>query len=194
MTCVANAAENQGGGLPNPEVSHTYTGTNGTFADSCDINGNLNDYRCETMPPPCGPGPNGCWGPEVETGRVIALPTIDCAGTCRAARCDDRCPQQGDQITFEGLDADGREIVRNDTDGRSYTCTVDPSNARGSNFGCAKAPAGQTGFVQGLGLTDYCTGSALGSIGVVLDGVPTAPGPYTCSFSCGIHPTSNCGF
>lgn len=188
VTCVANTPQ-QNSGYPNPEVSHTHTGSNGTFADHCDAEGNLVDYECEAMPAPCGPPPNGCWDrPLIQTGRVIPLPqTVDCSGTCRNARCDGRCPQQGDQITFEGLDADGRQTVRNDTDGRTYACSADMA-------ACTNAPLHQTGFVHSLGLTDlYCTGAAFGSIGVVLDGVPTPQGLDTCLLSCSIVPALNCG-
>jgi hypothetical protein len=184
------------GGLPNPEVSHTYRGTNGAFSDHCDTDGNLIDYECETMPAPCGPGPNGCSGSDINTGRVVPLPQIvDCAGTCRAARCDGRCPMQGDQVTFNGLGADGREIVHNDTDGRTYACAVDTSSEPASNVDCAEVPGGQTGYVQGLGLSgSYCTGAAsFGSVAVLLDGLPTPQGQYTCSFSCSIYPPSICG-
>jgi hypothetical protein len=48
---------------PPPDPAHTYAGTNGMFADHCDTNGNLIDYRCESVLPPCSLAarvPNTC--------------------------------------------------------------------------------------------------------------------------------------
>ena len=192
ITCIEGAQDR--GGLPNPEVSHTYVGTNGTFADHCDADGNLIDYQCEKTYPPCTTGPN-CWSLPVETGDVVPLPQlVDCGGTCSGARCDGRCPQQADQITFQGRDMDGREIVHNDSDGRTYVCTLNASAPNTSSFDCTTIAVSQAGYVYGLGLTGtYCTSAAVfGSVGVVLDGVPTPAGSSTCFLSCAIHYTNNC--
>ena len=103
VTCVANAPSVDG--LPSPEVAHVFTGSNGTFVDRCDGNGNLIAYQCEMTLPPCDPAarrePNGCdFGPLVFTGLVIPnqdSPTVDCEGRCHDGRCDGRCPQPGDE-------------------------------------------------------------------------------------------------
>jgi hypothetical protein len=189
VTCTSGTKSS---GLPNPGVSHTFSGNNGTFADSCDANGNLLGYQCERTTVPCTKPPN-CPPDLIYTGNVVpSSQLVDCSGTCRAAHCDGRCPEQGDQLTFDGLDTDGREIVHNDSDGRTYACRTAPPTAGG--FDCTKIAAGQTGYVLGRGITaTFCTSAAeFGSIGVVLDGVPTPRGSETCGFACGIR-FANCG-
>jgi hypothetical protein len=191
VTCVPNAPQ---ASYPNPEVRHTRSGINGTFSDHCDSNGNLIDYECEGALPPCNPALNGCDVPLVNTGRVIQLPkVVDCLGTCRDGRCDSRCPQQGDVVTFTDRSPDGREILRNDTDGRSYVCSVEQGTTPGGNVDCANVAAGQTGFIRSGGaLEQQCTGADFGGFGVVLDGIPTPPGSDTCVYSCSIEPPT-CG-
>ena len=204
VTCVANAASVEG--LPSPEIAHTFTGSNGTFANRCDEHGNLIAYQCEMTLPPCDPTaspvPNACsFRSLVFTGKVVPFqdsPTIDCEGQCRGGRCDGRCPQQGDEITLIGLDATGSVVIHNDTDGRTYSCTSDPAYNYGINFDCARSPAGQSGYVSGLGLASgdgFCTGKNFGNIGVVVDGVQTTPPRLgeTCSYlSCRIVPDTRC--
>jgi hypothetical protein len=204
VTCVANAPHL--GGLPSPEVAHVFTGSNGTFADRCDSNGNLVAYECEMTEPPCDPAasnvPNGCdFGPLVYTGRVIPnqdSPTVDCEGRCHDGRCDGRCPQQGDQITLIGLDAGGKVLIRNDTDGRTYSCTSDPEFNYAVNFDCAKSPAGQSGYIAGgAGGDGFCTGKNWGGVAVIVDGVQTSPARLdeTCTYlSCSIVPAASCTF
>lgn len=46
IQCSASASA---GLTSNPEVQRTVQGTNGTFVDSCDAQGNLTDYSCESM-------------------------------------------------------------------------------------------------------------------------------------------------
>lgn len=167
-----------------PEVRHTWSGSNGTFADSCDANGNLVEYGCAGQEAPCngGPDPNGCDGPLVNTGVVAAPTVLDCGGTCHDGRCDGRCPQQGDRVTLEGTDTDGNVVVRNDSQGRVYSCQSDQSEA------CTPATGGQTGTIGGLGLgPGYCTGSAFGSFQVALDS------GGTCSYACSILVLPSCG-
>jgi hypothetical protein len=181
------------GGPPNPEVSHTFSGTNGMFADSCDADGNLLGYQCEKAYPPCTTGPD-CGHNPIYTGNVVPLPqVVDCSHTCIAAHCDGRCPEQAEQVTFGGLDTDGREMVHNDSDGRTYACDVITTAPTAGTFDCSKIAAGQTGYVFGLGLTGrFCTSATVfGSFGVVLDGVPTPRGA-TCLFSCAIRFVANC--
>jgi hypothetical protein len=202
VSCMANAPNV--GGLPSPEVAHEFHGSNGTFADHCDGNGNLVAYQCEMALPPCDPAasavPNGCdFQPLVFTGRVIPnqdSPTVDCEGRCRDGRCDGRCPQQGDQITLIGLDGSGKVLIQNDTDGRTYSCTSDPSYNFAVNFDCAKSPSGQSGYISGGPNEEgVCTGKAWGGIAVVVDGVETQrPGlDQTCSYpSCSIVPAAIC--
>jgi hypothetical protein len=203
VTCAAN--EENAGGLPSPEVAHTFRGSNGTYANRCDEHGNLIAYQCETMLPPCDPTasrvPNGCsFSNLVFSGKVVPYQDsaiIDCEGQCHDGRCDGRCPQQGDQVTLVSPDANGHVFVHNDTDGRTYSCVPDPDYQNGMNFDCGQSPAGQTGYVAGLGLITgdgFCTGKDIGNIGVIVDGVPTPRGLETCTYvSCSIVPVTGCG-
>jgi hypothetical protein len=193
VTCVAGDYDS--GGLPNPEIVHTYTGTNGTFTDHCDADGNLIDFQCETISAPCTVAPNCSSALPIHTGRVVPSRAVDCSGTCSAGHCDGRCPLQGDQITFRGIDMQGRDVVHNGSDGRTYACELNMDTASAANFDCANVSAGRTGYVDGVGLKDvFCTSSTVfGAVGIVIDGVDTPRGSATCVFSCGIDYAANCG-
>lgn len=174
-----------------PEVRHTFIGTNGTFVEACDEHGNLLDYSCAETDY-CN---MGCFS-AINTGAVVTpAQGIDCGGTCHDGRCDARCPQQADHLTFLSASLDGGAIVRNDTGGRFYTCSLDaPSQTCTTGFDCSTVRGGQTGVVAGLGLTTtICTGPTFGSIALALDGVTTAPGCYACSYTCGILQVPVCG-
>ncbi len=110
--------------MSSPEVRHTYTGTNGTFADACDAQGNLIQYSCvTTLECLTDEAPNApCY--TYDTGPVASPSHVDCVGGCVDGRCDARCPQQGDQVTFTQVFNDGSVVVRNDSDGRSYNCAA----------------------------------------------------------------------
>jgi len=202
VTCVANA---EARGLPSPEVAHTFTGSNGTFANKCDGNGNLIAYQCEITRPPCDPASsafNGCsFLSLIFTGKVVPYQdsaVIDCVGQCHENRCDGRCPQQGDQVTLVSPGANGNVIINNDTDGRAYSCMPDPASQNGMSFDCARSPAGQTGYVEGRGLfagDGFCTGRNIGNIGVIVDGPPTSSLRLgSCTYlSCSIVPAASCG-
>jgi hypothetical protein len=100
-----------------PAVQDTLSGTNGVFTDSCDPQGNLVDYSCETATT-CGPGPNpGC--SMVDTGRVVPQ-SIDCSGHCVNGRCDGRCPSIGQGYHFVAVGPAGAATLMNDSDGRTY--------------------------------------------------------------------------
>ncbi len=180
------------GGLNRQEgygVKHTYVASNGTFSDNCDENGNLLDYKCvaETK---CGPGPNPACN-NLDTGEVAST-TVDCAGTCMNGRCDSRCPQQGDHLTFLETQPDGSAVIHNDTDGRAYSCTLQ-TDSPADSFDCKTVGAGQTGIVLSLGLSGrQCPGADFGGIGVALPGVPTSNGGENCDYKCGIDPTPVC--
>jgi hypothetical protein len=116
---------------------------------------------------------------------------VDCLGTCRGARCDGRCPQQGDQLTFMGEGTSGNVVIHDDSNGRGYACMVQAALPMQTTFDCAHAPAGRTGFVQGLGLSgSFCTGAAFGGIAVTVDGVAVPQGGYACLYQCSVVP--NC--
>lgn len=198
VTCVANA--DSLGGLPSPEVAHTFTGSNGTFANRCDEAGNLIAYQCETTLPPCDPAFNGCsFISPILTGKVVPYQEsaiIDCEGQCHDNRCDGRCPQQGDQLTLVRPDANGNVIIHNDTDGRTYSCMPDPDSQNRMSFDCHRSPAGQTGYVAGLGLfvsDGFCTGKNIGNIAMIVDGAPTSQPSESCTYlSCSIVPAPSC--
>jgi hypothetical protein len=178
------------GDIENPEVKHTYSGTNGTFADSCDAQGNLLDYQCTREMRCVTPSPDR-YCRLFQTGLVTATPTtVDCAGGCHDGRCDGRCPQQGDHITFVESGTDGSAVIRNDTDARTYTCSNNwdtPNDA----FDCKNISAGQTGHVFGRSVDDdHCTGANFGTIAFELDGAPA--GAESCAYSCSIRAVPSC--
>jgi hypothetical protein len=188
------------GGLPSPEAAHTFTGSNGTFANRCDEAGSLIAYQCETTLPPCDPAFNGCsFISPILTGKVVPYQDsaiIDCEGHCHDNRCDGRCPQQGDQLTLVRPDANGNVIIHNDTDGRTYSCMPDPDSQNRMSFDCHRSPAGQTGYVAGLGLfvsDGFCTGKNIGNIAMIVDGAPTSQPSESCTYlSCSIVPAPSC--
>lgn len=146
------------------------------------------------MLPPCAPGPtNPCDGLlPVLTGRVVPLvAVVDCEGQCHGGRCDGRCPQQGDSITYFGKDANGEVVVHDDSNGRTYACG---KSTAGVSFDCADPPSKATGFVSARSVEDqHCTGAAFGGIGIVVDGVATSSGSNTCSYdTCSVQPGSGC--
>ena len=162
----------------NAEVRHTFVGTNGTFVDACNSQGNLQQYSCETASH-CDMGCD-----EVNTGRVTQPEVVDCVGACRDGRCDGRCPHQGDHLTFLGEGADARIFVRNDGDGRVYTCTI--TRDSGCSVGGACHGLGQVGTVGALGLQygdGRCTGSDIGSMDVEIPSTRE-----TLTLQCGIVP------
>ena len=175
-----------------PEVRHTFSGTNGTFVEACDEHGNLLDYACaETQY--CN---MGCI--SVNSGAVgVPAQAVDCGGTCHDGRCDAQCPQQADHVTLLSASADGRAIVRNDTGGRFYSCSLDAPLQTAdctTGFDCSTVHGGQTGVVASRGLTSvFCTGPTFGSIALALDGVATAAGCYACSYTCSILQVPVCG-
>ena len=120
LDCVADAGVTSSD-PGNPAVKDTLSGTNGVFTDSCDSQGNLVDYSCETRTV-CGPGPN----PDCsmfDTGRVVPE-SIDCSGHCMNGECDGRCPSIGQSYHFVAVGSAGAVTLGNDTDGRTYACTL----------------------------------------------------------------------
>jgi hypothetical protein len=175
VTCTGGAVANV---AINAEVQHTFVGTNGTFVDACDGQGNLLQYSCETASH-CD---MGCV--DVNTGRAAQPERVDCVGACRDGRCDGRCPHQGDHVTFLGDGPNARAIVRNDSDGRVYTCTIAGDAGCSASGGCPGAA--ETGTVAGLGLQygeGRCTGADIGTIAVEI-----AQSGGALGMQCGIVP------
>jgi hypothetical protein len=170
-------------GPGDPGIADTVRGSNGTFIDTCDSTGNLVDYTCETVSV-CGPGPNpGCQ--SYMTGRVVPK-SINCSGHCASGRCDARCPAEGQAFHYVAVNnTTGAVTIHNDSDGRTYVCTLLFDNAQDS-FDCTKSPAvGGQGSVVSLGLQGtYCTGTSFGNIGVNEAGQPA--GLENCAYGCSI--------
>jgi hypothetical protein len=166
-----------------PGVQQTLSGTNGVFVDTCDAQGNLVQYSCETATT-CGPGVNpGC--SESTTGRVDSQ-NVNCSGHCAGGRCDSRCPDIGQRFHFVAVGPPGTANLANDSDGRTYACSVSfdqPSDA----FDCSNGPApGMTGAITSLGLHGtYCPGEDFGNVGVSIDGA-SSPATENCAYACGI--------
>jgi hypothetical protein len=177
VTCTAGASANV---AINAEVRHTFAGMNGSFVDACNGQGNLLQYSCETET--ASHCDMGCV--EVNTGRVAQPELVDCVGACRDGRCDGRCPHQGDHVTFVGDGPDAHAIVRNDSDGRVYTCTIAGDAGCSASGGCPGAA--ETGTVTGLGLQygeGRCTGTDIGTMAVAI-----AQGRGALGMQCGIVP------
>ncbi|MFT3765809.1 MAG: hypothetical protein QM820_09860 [Minicystis sp.] len=93
-----------------PEVAEAFSGSNGTFEDACDENGNLIQYGC---------GSKEVWTcsdwecyDEPETTDEVVSRTIDCAGTCQNGACPSLCPKDNTSIVFESLDGTAHGIIR----------------------------------------------------------------------------------
>lgn len=97
----------------------TTTGTNGSFTDSCDADGNLVEYTCELAP--ClstrvaFPGGRGGTGGVAlcPTGTVLSR-TVDCAGHCKGGACFDWCAEQGDELEFTAVSAMQARMAKGD--------------------------------------------------------------------------------
>jgi hypothetical protein len=165
-----------------PALPETWSGTNGTFVDACDANGNLTKYSCEVMQV-CGPGPNpGC--NEFDTGAVKSW-SIDCAGHCVAGACPSRCPAFGDILTVESVDAAGNVSLRDAADGRAFTCALTYQQPD-AGFDCiANVHVGSRGTFSSQGFSgSYCTGANIGSFGLCYPGGSCYG--QDCSYACSV--------
>jgi hypothetical protein len=179
------------GDTTDPQLQRTVQGVNGTFVDSCDAQGNLMDYYCETMQtctfgtPQPDPIPM-CT--SMNTGKVSSK-SYDCSGHCVNGTCSDRCPAFGDLLTYLTVDkATGAATFENQTDHRRYACQL-TFDASGDSYNCTTDPT--VGLVvkmiaQGLkSLT--CTGGDFGSFGIgPMSALSTDP--QTCDYECTIPP------
>jgi hypothetical protein len=158
----------------NPDEKKTIEGTNGTFVDECDANGNLVEYVCDTETE-CGPPPNpDC--DTFQTGEVIPM-EFDCDGTCVDGTCVSRCPEFDDMLEYIAV---GPTVVfRNLEDSRLYSCTL-IFDIGSDSYDCETDPTvGDQTVVHSLGLqTEWCTGGAIGNIGT--------GNPQQCTYSCSI--------
>jgi hypothetical protein len=172
------------GYILDPEVAGVVRGSNGTFADACDDDGNLIEFLCESQLI-CGPGPNPACT-TMNTGLVISE-LIDCAGHCSGAACAARCPNFGDRLVYRSFDrATGAATLENQTDQRSYECELADDTAD-DGYDCLSAPS--VGLevkmvTQGL-QTSQCTGGGFGTIGVTDLSAPDQDWHH-CAYACAI--------
>jgi hypothetical protein len=176
--------EDPAGYILDPEVPGVVQGSNGTFADACDDDGNLIEYLCESRLL-CGPGPNPACN-SMNTGLVISE-LIDCSGHCSGAACAARCPNFGDRLVYRSFDpANGAATLENQTDQRSYECELSDDTAD-DGYDCLTAPTvgSEVKMVtQGL-QTSQCTGGGFGTIGVT-DLSASDQDWHRCAYACAI--------
>jgi hypothetical protein len=159
-------------GLGDPEQVAEVVGSNGTFVDHCDGDGNLVEYVCETELV-CAGGINPVCT-AYETGSVSSE-LFDCVGTCEVGSCEARCPEIGDDVTYLSVPDATTATFVSESDGREYQCDLifgpeDTCNAAGR--------VGQTHTIISLGLRGGpCTGTDFGNIGL-----------QDCSYRCDILP------
>lgn len=113
-------------------VRSTAEGTNGSFTDSCDEDGNLVEYSCELGPcvsariavPYAGRGgyPQGGSGglPTCQTGMVVSR-TIECGGRCEEGTCFGWCAGQGAVFEVTDVTAERAAMTKDDYE---YSCEV----------------------------------------------------------------------
>jgi hypothetical protein len=162
------------------KVVSTTIGTNGSFTDTCDSNGNLLEYRCETA---CNtyynPGLGGASGVPVgiaclpqPTGKVLPA-TIDCAGRCSAGHCFEWCPNFSDTVTLVNVGSTGQTIRT--APGYDLGCKVVFTQ---SGYDCQAASLSGTQVkVVALG----ACGSTSSTFGTAL---PNSSGNEACTFEC----------
>jgi hypothetical protein len=174
-----------------PQVQKTVQGTNGTFVDSCDAQGNLTDYYCETMQTCTFPTPQPDPLPmctSMNTGKVVSN-SYDCSGHCMNGTCSDRCPTFGDVLTYVTVDAaTGAATFENQTDHRRYGCQL-TFDASGDTYDCKTGPSvGLAVKMTAQGLKSWtCTGGDFGALGIgPTDALSTDP--PTCDYDCVIPP------
>jgi hypothetical protein len=107
-----------------PDVRQTFAGTNGTFSDSCDSNGDLTAYRCKVDQISAGDGS----AIPTATGEVEQK-TIACGGACVDGTCAGVCEKYGDKMQVVSADASGDTILEDERTHWRYRCQtygVDP--------------------------------------------------------------------
>jgi hypothetical protein len=84
-------------------------GTNGTFEDGCDENGNLVEAFCEMVcessaPPETGGASPGSYARircPLRPSGTVRTDTVECGGLCRDGACFHWCPESGDTLNFD---------------------------------------------------------------------------------------------
>jgi hypothetical protein len=103
--------------LINLELKKQLEGSNGTFVDECDADGNLIEYTCGTNYIDDGHGGTvGVYNGEVE-------PTLmPCGGTCVDGRCPSQCPASPATMTCIAMREGQTIVLQDDATGLSYEC------------------------------------------------------------------------
>ncbi len=105
-----------------PLLNGVTKGENGTFVDTCDNHGNLEEYYCERND--VYVGLKGTKSSGELTGKVNSV-HFDCNGMCAGGSCASRCPKFYDQLTYLVVDArTGDATFRNKRDNRTYACKL----------------------------------------------------------------------
>ncbi len=118
IVCANGAAPDPSTKTLAPDARQSFSGTNGTFTDSCDENGDLTAYECEFEQVPDGDGtfPKG-------TG-AVAQTTIPCDGACVGGTCVGACAQPGDKMQIVSSDDSGNATLEDEATHWSYACQV----------------------------------------------------------------------
>jgi hypothetical protein len=109
----------------------TASGTNGAFEDSCDADGNLVEYSCETQLG-CGSrgDASGACAPQPHLTGNVWPTTVLCLGLCMDGACEVPCPEAGVELTITTADLFGSNyLLEASSLGVRYQCTRDESCA-----------------------------------------------------------------
>ncbi len=163
----------------------TTTGTDGTFTDECDADGNLVEYYCEKAPASgffCGqPNPDPRCYDLFPTGRVLSR-NVDCGGECNAGACASHCPDAGDELTVVTVDhATGAVMFTNLTRPGEYACELDSDWVVGG-FDCLSDPTPGISMSPVMQLTGV-TLCPIGQNFRVLAGLAGTTDPE-CDYTC----------
>lgn len=131
----------------------TTTGSNGTFEDACNDQGDLVEHVCQTQLM-CGArsagaagsaGSGACAPSPQPTGYVDAI-TVPCFGLCDGGVCNVPCPTMNGELTVASVDGQSYELDSAAT-GLRYQCVRDT---------CDEPPAsiGEALSVVSIGPTD----------------------------------------
>lgn len=168
QTCMAGVA-----GIVAPaahyDVVNVTTGSNGTFTDKCDTDGNLIEYVCGFFPPT--PQESGRF-----TGEVVPN-MIDCGGKCQDGACyvSKNCPKADDVVTWVSASAES-VVIDNARAPVRYTCKL---RTAPYGFACTSPSlAGQTGKVNSVGPCGTVTDL---SVDADSNGAGTTDCAYVCT-------------
>lgn len=172
------------------EIRRAVSGSNGTYTDHCDGDGNLVEYACESIgrecwdveesarPPAGAPRPPAPCGPR-QTGDVTRH-TVDCSGHCRNGSCAGRCPNFGDPIL----------PVRHQMSAIRFTAV---SSTLLVIAATAAHAVGNPAFTRTPTPTGTCTPGANPAPGCAYEGPPFT---YTATRTCtpGSNPAPGCAY